>query len=96
MRRVVKTYAFIITLTTAAAAAWAAEPIRRAWSAQRVTVLEKLTPSAAATVADLLQPGDAVLLKGSRAVAVERVITAIRKKAMSHEPCAMSGRSHEP
>ncbi len=27
MRRVVKTYAFIITLTTAAAAAWAAEPI---------------------------------------------------------------------
>lgn len=68
-------------------AAWAAEPIRRAWSAQRVTVLEKLTPSAAATVADLLQPGDAVLLKGSRAVAVERVITAMRirqEKAMSH------------
>ena len=27
MRRVVKTYALIITLTTAAAAAWAAEPI---------------------------------------------------------------------
>jgi UDP-N-acetylmuramoyl-tripeptide--D-alanyl-D-alanine ligase len=50
-----------------------AEPRRQAWDSARYTVLadDEVFPQA---VAACLQPGDAVLLKASRALALERVI----------------------
>ena len=51
-------------------------PIERAWSADRITWLPELNPANASAVARSLLPGDVVLLKGSRAMALERLIDA--------------------
>ena len=54
-----------------------AEPILNRWPRQRVTMLRDLDRSTAAAVAATLQPGDAVLLKGSRELGLEAVIDAV-------------------
>ncbi len=54
-----------------------AEPILDQWPRQRVTMLRDLDRSTAAAVAATLQPGDAVLLKGSRELGLEAVIDAV-------------------
>jgi UDP-N-acetylmuramoyl-tripeptide--D-alanyl-D-alanine ligase len=54
-----------------------AEPIEKAWGPNRLTWLSELDPPAGAAVAELLAPNDAVLLKASRAVGLERLIHAL-------------------
>jgi len=63
-----------------------AEPILDLWPRQRLTMVGDLDRSAAAAVAATLQPGDAVLLKGSRALGLEAVIDAVAER-QNPEPC---------
>ncbi len=63
-----------------------AEPILDWWPRWRVTMVGNLDRSAAAAVAASLQPGDAVLLKGSRALGLEAVIHAMARR-QNPEPC---------
>jgi UDP-N-acetylmuramoyl-tripeptide--D-alanyl-D-alanine ligase len=56
-----------------------AEPIDKAWSADRITWLPELDAAGAAAVAQMLEPNDAVLLKASRAVGLERLIRSIER-----------------
>ncbi len=58
---------------------YVAEPIRDQWPRERLAVLDDLDRPNAAAVAATLQPGDAVLLKGSRALGLERLIEAINE-----------------
>jgi UDP-N-acetylmuramoyl-tripeptide--D-alanyl-D-alanine ligase len=64
-----------------------AEPIDKAWSADRLTWLPELDAAGAAAVAQMLEPNDAVLLKASRAVGLERIIRSIAR-APGAEPAA--------
>ena len=72
---------------------WAAAalPIRRAFSPDRVTILAELNDQTACAVAESFQPGDAVLLKASRAIGLERIIDAVarRKDVCAPEVVAM-------
>jgi len=63
-----------------------AEPILERWPRQRLTMVGDLDRSAAAAVAATLQPGDAVLLKGSRDLGLEAVIDAVAAR-QNPEPC---------
>ena len=58
----------------------AALPIRRVFSPDRVTVLAELNDQTAGAVAERFQPGDAVLLKASRAIGLERIIDALGRR----------------
>jgi UDP-N-acetylmuramoyl-tripeptide--D-alanyl-D-alanine ligase len=66
-------------------AAHVAEPFERAWRREHVTHLERPDASSAAQLAGALEPGDAVLLKASRAVGLERFQQAIEAR---HSPGA--------
>ncbi|MBL0922664.1 MAG: UDP-N-acetylmuramoyl-tripeptide--D-alanyl-D-alanine ligase [Phycisphaerales bacterium] len=55
----------------------AAERVRREWGPGRVASLPDVEGANAARAADLLRPGDAALLKGSRSMALERVEQAL-------------------
>jgi UDP-N-acetylmuramoyl-tripeptide--D-alanyl-D-alanine ligase len=55
---------------------YTAEPLLDCWPSQRVTLLDDLDQTNAAAVVASLIPGDAVLLKGSRALRLETVIEA--------------------
>lgn len=57
-------------------AAHIAEPLA-SWPTERVTRLDELTPHAASYAAQLIEPGDTVLLKGSRTIGLERLVDAI-------------------
>lgn len=59
-------------------AAGYAEELRRQWTADRIVHVPELNAAALQTVATSLRPGDTVLLKGSRRVALERIIPAVR------------------
>ncbi len=59
-------------------AAHVAEPM--GWSADRITFLDSLTSETAQAVAERLEPGDAVLLKGSRAMGLERIAEAMKER----------------
>ncbi|UCD75705.1 MAG: UDP-N-acetylmuramoyl-tripeptide--D-alanyl-D-alanine ligase [Phycisphaerales bacterium] len=54
-----------------------------AWGRKRITVLKKLTGASARRIAGLLEPGDAVLLKGSRGMELERLIDMLGQLAPS-------------
>ena len=60
-------------------AAYIAEPIRRRWPSKRLTRLEALEPAAATELAASFEPGDAILLKGSRAIGLERLVDALEQ-----------------
>lgn len=57
--------------------AFTASEITRTWSNDRVTVFAAAHEEAANCVAKLLKPGDAILMKGSRGMGLERLIPAI-------------------
>jgi UDP-N-acetylmuramoyl-tripeptide--D-alanyl-D-alanine ligase len=57
-----------------------AEPILGRWPQQRLTMVGDLDRSASAAVAASLQPGDAVLLKGSRDIGLEAIIDATAER----------------
>ena len=67
-----------------------AGPILDSWPRQRLTLVGDLDRSAAAAVAATLQPGDAVLLKGSRDIGLEAVIDAVAER-QNPEPCNAPG-----
>ncbi len=60
-----------------ALSSYTAEPILARWPRHRLTLIRDLDRDGAGTVAASLQPGDAVLLKGSRVIGLEAVIDAI-------------------
>jgi len=60
-----------------ALSAHTAETIDAAWGPDRITWLPELDAPGGATIAELLAPDDAVLLKASRAVGLERLIPAL-------------------
>ncbi len=63
-----------------ALAAHAARPIRSTWAADRLTLVDAMTPEAARSIAGLIEPGDHVLIKGSRAVALEGLLPELRRR----------------
>jgi UDP-N-acetylmuramoyl-tripeptide--D-alanyl-D-alanine ligase len=67
-------------MTIGPAAKWISEPIAAAWGADRVAHFETLDEPNAAAIASHLKPGDWVLLKASRSVALERVLPAIEAR----------------
>lgn len=60
--------------------AFTAAELTRHWSNDRVSAFAALDDKAAAHIAQLLQPGDAVLLKASRGMGLERAIPAIESR----------------
>jgi UDP-N-acetylmuramoyl-tripeptide--D-alanyl-D-alanine ligase len=63
-----------------------AEELRERWDKDRVIRRATLTPSAIALVLKQLEPGDALLVKGSRALKLERVIEAVRRREEGDDP----------
>lgn len=59
------------------------------WNSDRYTLVSDLDAGQAAPVANLLRPGDLVLLKGSRRMRLERIIEALKQRfASSATPLA--------
>ena len=59
-------------------AADVAGEIRRVWPASRVTVRRRLDAAAIRAASRRVQPGDAVLVKASRGVGLERLVAALQ------------------
>lgn len=57
-----------------------AEALQHHWSADRIHAFHDWTDHLPGTVANLLRPGDVVLIKGSRGMGLERLIPAIEKR----------------
>ncbi len=75
-------------------AALAGELVRTAWgeSPARVLCVPVADDTGAADIAALLRPGDAVLLKGSRGMALERIISALQARLVNAGPPAPASR----
>jgi UDP-N-acetylmuramoyl-tripeptide--D-alanyl-D-alanine ligase len=71
----------------------AIDEVSRAWGTSRVLSLGKADETAAHEVARLLRPGDAVLVKASRGIGLERIIDGLAKLAGS---AAAKGEEHKP
>ncbi len=61
-----------------ALSAHTAEALRGAWNPCRVTQVAELSDDSAALVGSILRPGDTVLLKASRGIALERILGAVQ------------------
>lgn len=72
-----------VCVTVGALAAYIAEPLRKVWSAERVHTFMQWRDDLPAQIADLLQPGDVVLLKGSRGMKLERLISSLEARFLS-------------
>jgi UDP-N-acetylmuramoyl-tripeptide--D-alanyl-D-alanine ligase len=70
-------------------AAHIADSLAAAWPESRFTILPELNDATGRTIIDLLRPGDAVLVKGSRGLELERLIAMLhRASARAGEPKA--------
>ncbi len=58
----------------------AADELRRVWPDRRVIAMSELDSGGADAIASMFQPGDAVLLKGSRGVELERIAAALARR----------------
>src|SRR5690606_33619133 len=67
-------------------ALFTAERILRDWDDSRLSMFSDTMEASAAAIAKLLRQGDAVLLKGSRRMALERVEQALRNLAENKHP----------
>jgi len=65
-----------LLITVGAEAAYAGQEMARRVGAQRAVAFRH-TEEAAASIAQLVEPGDVVLVKGSRAMAMERIVAAL-------------------
>src|SRR6185295_2167356 len=65
-----------------------AEQLRQSWTADRIMLIPELTPEAIRMIADTLRAGDAVLLKASRRLALERILAAVKEPHSGAAPSA--------
>ena len=61
----------------------AADELRRVWPERRILARAELDAGGADAIAGLFQAGDAVLLKGSRGVELERIAAALARRGAS-------------
>ena len=66
-------------ITVGAAALYTADRLSQHWPQQRISMHSNLDDAQAARIASRIKPGDAVLIKGSRAMQLERVVDALRR-----------------
>ena len=78
-----------IVVTVGTHALVIADAVTRASSGSRVVILSQLDESQATRVAQRIQPGDAVFLKGSRRMGLERIERALRRAAGGPGPGAV-------
>jgi hypothetical protein len=77
----------------------AAAEIKRAWNGERMTHFAAPSDKTIAAIRKLIRPGDAVLVKASRGMGLERVIAAFEKQDSpepSHKPPAPRPRASKP
>lgn len=66
--------------------AFAAAEVARKWSGDRLMTFDKLDDDASIEIAAMIRPGDAVLIKASRGVALERIVHAIENRFPAQVP----------
>jgi UDP-N-acetylmuramoyl-tripeptide--D-alanyl-D-alanine ligase len=73
-----------------------ADVLKERWVKQRVATRAKLTPSARAAMLKHLEPDDAVLIKGSRALQLERIETWIQESDKAAKRRSDGGKKRKP
>jgi UDP-N-acetylmuramoyl-tripeptide--D-alanyl-D-alanine ligase len=69
----------------------ASSSLRERWSAGRVISFDKVDAKSGDPIATLLRAGDAVLLKGSRGIGLERLLAFIEERFANSNDAAISG-----